>query len=137
KTNIGHLEAAAGIAGLIKVVLALVHEEIPRQLHFLTPNPHVPWQELPVQVVTETIPWPRGQRRRLAGVSSFGFSGTNAHVLLEEAPAVEASPAGGERPLQVLALSARTEPALRELAERYRQQLGASAESLADLCHTA
>ena len=86
KTNIGHAEAAAGIAGLIKVVLALQHEALPPQLHFERPSPHIPWDEHPVQVVTQLTPWPAGARRRVAGVSSFGFSGTNVHVVVEEAP---------------------------------------------------
>jgi acyl transferase domain-containing protein/acyl carrier protein len=90
KTNLGHLESAAGIAGVMKVVLALQHERIPRHLHFRNPSPHIAWSEYPVRVTSEPVPWPRGERRRLAGVSSFGFSGTNAHVVLEEAPAAPA-----------------------------------------------
>jgi acyl transferase domain-containing protein len=86
KTNIGHLEAAAGIAGLIKVILAMEHGVIPKHLHFSRPNPHIPWEQLPVQVTAEATPWPEG--KKIAGVSSFGFSGTNAHVILEEAPTV-------------------------------------------------
>src|SRR5262249_49683861 len=87
KTNIGHLEAAAGIAGLIKVILSLEHGVLPKQLHFRNPSPHIPWDRLPVRVVDEAVPWSRNGRPRVAGVSSFGFSGTNAHVVLEEAPA--------------------------------------------------
>ena len=86
KTNIGHLEAAAGIAGLIKVILSLEHEVLPQHLHFQNPSPHIPWDRLPVRVVDEAIPWERDGRPRIAGVSSFGFSGTNAHVIVEEAP---------------------------------------------------
>ena len=89
KTNIGHLEAAAGIAGLIKVVLALEHEVLPKHLHFSHPSPYIPWDRLPVRVLDEATPWPRNGRPRTAGVSSFGFSGTNAHVILEEAPVAE------------------------------------------------
>ncbi|MGE3808979.1 MAG: type I polyketide synthase, partial [Gemmataceae bacterium] len=137
KTNIGHLEGAAGIAGLVKVVLALQHEEIPRHLHFTTPNPHIPWESLPIRVVTESTPWPRHARRRLAGVSSFGFSGTNAHVVLEEAPLPETAVAALERPLHLLVLSARTEPALKEQAARYAAVLASTAESLPDVCYTA
>src|SRR5207248_10319286 len=92
KTNLGHLEAAAGIAGLIKVVLALQHETIPPHLHFKTPNPHIPWSELPVAVPTAATAWTRGSSRRIAGVSSFGFSGTNAHIVIEEAPPVPVLP---------------------------------------------
>jgi len=86
KTNIGHLEAAAGIAGLIKTVLSLQNEEIPRHLHFKTLNPTINLDAIPAQFPLQPIEWKRGDRLRRAGVSSFGFSGTNAHVILEEAP---------------------------------------------------
>ncbi len=86
KTNFGHLESAAGIAGLIKAILALLQGGIPAHLHFRTPSPHIAWDRWPLRVPTMLTPWPRGERRRLAGVSAFGFSGTNAHVLIEEAP---------------------------------------------------
>ncbi|WP_239005049.1 polyketide synthase [Mycolicibacterium sp. CBMA 360] len=85
KTNIGHLEAAAGVAGIIKVILSLEHQELPKHLHFKNPSPHIPWDRIPVKVVDEATSWERGDRPRVAGISSFGFSGTNAHVLLEEA----------------------------------------------------
>jgi acyl transferase domain-containing protein len=88
KTNIGHLEAAAGVSGLIKVVLSLQHREIPQHLHFRRPSPHIPWDRLPVRVTNEREPWHSLRDKRIAGVSSFGFSGTNAHVVLEEAPIV-------------------------------------------------
>src|ERR1700722_1503271 len=87
KTNIGHLEAAAGIAGLIKIILSLEHEELPKHLHFQNPSPHIPWDRLPVRVVDESTPWVRDGRPRIAGISSFGFSGTNSHVIIQEAPA--------------------------------------------------
>ena len=87
KTNIGHLEAAAGVAGLIKVVLALQHEALPPQLHFERPSPHIPWDELAGPGGDPADAVAGGARRRVAGVSSFGFSGTNAHVVVEEAPA--------------------------------------------------
>ncbi len=137
KANIGHLEAAAGIAGLIKSVLALSHGEIPGQLHFETPNALVRWDKLPLTVPTNTAPWPASARRRIAGVSSFGFSGTNAHVVLEEAPAVEPAATQSDRPLHLLTLSARTPDALRELALRYEQRLADPSDALADICYTA
>ena len=118
KTNIGHLESAAGVAGLIKVVLALQHELLPRNLHFEHPSPHIPWDSLPVRVVTEATPWRPDGRPRRAGVSSFGFTGTNAHVLLEEAPRppeaqapAGTAPVNGRDPWRVLPLSARSAPA--------------------------
>ena len=86
KTNIGHLEAAAGIAGLIKVALALKHREIPPSLNFEEPNPHIPFDQLPLRVQTTLESWPAEPAPALAGVSSFGFGGTNAHVVLQEAP---------------------------------------------------
>ena len=137
KTNFGHLEATAGVAGVAKVVLALQHREIPPHLHLRERNPHIPWEELPVVVPTVLTPWPQTGAPRVAGVSSFGFSGTNAHVVLEEAPPLPsvATPAA-ERPLHLLALSARTDAALRDLAGRYAEHVGDEA-SLADFCFTA
>ena len=136
KTNIGHLEAAAGVTGVIKAVLAVHHGEIPPHLHAEELSPHIPWDELPVKVPGGRVPWPEG-RRRVAGVSGFGFSGTNAHVLLEEPPADEPRTAGVERPRHVLALSARTEGALRELAGRHAAHLASHTEDAADVAHTA
>ncbi len=86
KSNIGHLEAAAGVAGLIKTVLALVHEEIPPHLHFQELNPHITLDNSRLTIGSERHAWPRGERPRLAGVSSFGFGGTNAHIIVQEAP---------------------------------------------------
>jgi len=97
KTNIGHLEAAAGIAGLIKTVLALHHQRIPAHLHFRTPNSRVPWDDLGLEVTAAARPWPAGSRPRLAGVSAFGMSGTNTHVVLSEAPHA-ATPCRPRRP---------------------------------------
>ncbi len=138
KTNIGHLEAAAGVAGLIKVVLALKHEEIPPHLHFKSPNPHIAWNQIAVKVPTEGMAWPRGERKRIAGVSAFGLSGTNAHVIVEEAPAREVVRSEMERLVQVLTLSAKSEEALGELVTRYAEQLSSNkSDSLADVCFTA
>ncbi|HXC24937.1 MAG TPA: acyltransferase domain-containing protein, partial [Gemmatimonadaceae bacterium] len=141
KTNVGHLEAAAGVAGLIKAVLSLQHETIPPHLHFTQMNPHIDWGGLPVQIPVTARPWPRSARRRVAGVSSFGFSGTNAHVIVEEAPAVAAeavseSPAG-ERSMHILTLSARTPTALEQQIHQYRDLLGRTESDLADICFTA
>ena len=138
KTNIGHLEAAAGVSGLIKVVLALQHREIPQHLHFQQPSPHIPWDRLPVRVTSERESWDPLHGKRIAGVSSFGFSGTNAHVVLEEAPIVSPKRSSNERPLHLLTLSARTEPALSTLIERYARRIEFGEQvNLADLCHTA
>ena len=137
KTNIGHLEAAAGVAGLIKVVLAMQHEQIAPQLHFQKPNPHVAWERMPIAVVTEAVAWPRGGELRRAGVSSFGFSGTNAHVIVEEAPAAKARGTSVDRPQHVLTLSARSDAALQDLAARYDGYLAETADPLGDVCFTA
>ncbi|MFJ6072571.1 SDR family NAD(P)-dependent oxidoreductase [Streptomyces sp. NPDC093065] len=107
KSNIGHCESASGMASLVKTVLALRHGSVPAGLHYTTPNPHVPWRDMNVRVVDGRVSWAPGDRPRLAGVSGFGFSGTNAHVVLGEAPA--AAPAlptdPGDQPL-LLPLSA-------------------------------
>jgi acyl transferase domain-containing protein/acyl carrier protein len=138
KTNVGHLEAAAGVSGLIKVVLSLQHQEIPQHLHFRQPSPYIPWDRLPVKVPGERMPWTPLHRKRIAGVSSFGFSGTNAHVVLEEAPLATPKTSSSERPLHLLNLSARTEPALCTLIERYAQRMETGEQvALADLCYTA
>lgn len=140
KANIGHAEAAAGIAGLIKVALAMKHGYIPPQLHFTKPNPQIALDSIPAAIPVAGVPWLSGSSgRRLAGVSSFGFSGTNAHVVVEEAPeAGREGKSGPERSLRILALSAKTEEALDRLADRYETFLGSAPETpLADLCHTA
>jgi len=126
KTNIGHLEAAAGIAGLLKVVLTLQHTTIPPNLHFSQPSPHIPWTNLPLTVPTQLTPWPASDQLRTAGVSSFGLSGANAFVVLQEAPPTALQPVSVERPLHLLTLSAKSEPALRELARRYASELAES-----------
>jgi len=141
KTNIGHLEAAAGIAGLIKVALSLRHRELPASLHFEAPNPHIPFEELPLRVQGKAGPWPDPARRLVAGVSSFGFGGTNAHVVLEEAPSSGATHAPAtvdEERLWLLPLSAHTPEALRLAASSYRAFLvGKGAAALHDICFTA
>ncbi|WP_035140792.1 type I polyketide synthase [Fischerella sp. PCC 9605] len=138
KTNIGHLEPASGVAGLIKVVLALQHGEIPPHLHFQQPNPYINWDELPVKVATQRMPWPAAEKRRLAGVSGFGFCGTNAHLILEEAPVSKPMQSSIERPLHLLALSAKTDEALVQLAERYEKHLATNPDlALGDICFSA
>jgi acyl transferase domain-containing protein/NADP-dependent 3-hydroxy acid dehydrogenase YdfG/acyl carrier protein len=137
KTNLGHLEAAAGITGMLKVVGALAHGELPPHLHFAKPTPHIDWARLPFRVPTTLTPWTTGGGVRAAGVSAFGFSGTNAHVIVEEAPVVERlqRPA---RPVQLIAVSGRSRKAVRDLASRYAEWLDAatSASALEDLART-
>ncbi|WP_175671510.1 non-ribosomal peptide synthetase/type I polyketide synthase [Burkholderia ambifaria] len=134
KTNIGHLESASGIAGLIKVLLSFEHDRIPAHLHFTQPNPHTPWQDIPIRVAADPVAWRRGERRRIAGVSAFGFSGTNAHAIVEEPPVAPAHAA--QRAL--LLLSARSEAALTALAQRYERAIaGATPRELAAICRAA
>ena len=137
KTNLGHLESAAGVAGLIKVVLSLQNEEIPPHLHFQELNPHIDWLGVPVRVPVTSQPWHRGQKRRLAGVSSFGFSGTNAHVVVQEAPEREVHKREYERPLHILAISARSKNALQHLKDQYAARLNSAGDELGDICFTA
>jgi amino acid adenylation domain-containing protein len=135
KTNIGHLDTAAGVAGLIKTVLALEHGAIPPSLHFEAPNPQIDFAGGPFRVASHLAPWPRNATPRRAGVSSFGIGGTNAHVVLEEAPARK--PAGKARPVQLLALSARSEPALAGAAANLARRLQEEPEiDLADAAFT-
>lgn len=139
KTNIGHLEAAAGVAGLIKVALALRHRAIPPSLNFTDPNPNIPFDRLPLQVAQTLTPWPANGGRAIAGVSSFGFGGTNAHAVLTEAPQVRGRPAEQgtvSSQADLLPLSARSPEALAALAGRYETAL-ATGMPLADLCYTA
>ena len=137
KTNLGHLEAAAGVAGLIKVILSLQHGVIPAHLHFHALNPQIHWGDVPVLIPADPVAWPHGPRRRFAGVSSFGFSGTNAHVIVEEAPAAIYAAPEADRPLHVLALSARSAGALQQLTRLYTTRLERGSEPLPDLCATA
>ncbi len=137
KTNIGHAEAAAGIASLIKVVLALNYQQIPPHLHWREPNPHINWEELPLLVPTETIPWQKADKPRAAGVSSFGFSGTNAHVIVSEYLGDSVKKMEFERPLHLFTLSAKTEIALKQLVESYRDYLVKYPDlNLGDICLT-
>jgi len=145
KTNIGHLEAGAGIAGVIKVALALQHGQIPPSLHFKQPNPHIDFAKWKIRVAQTLEPFRNGGEPALVGVNSFGFGGTNAHAILQalpHAPARRPAPAAGVPGRAcLLALSARNPEALRGLAEKYRAILTAPAAApgpeLADLCFTA
>lgn len=136
KTNIGHAEGAAGLAGVAKAILALQKGSIPPSLNFKTGNPHIDWSA-GISVATAVNPFPQNAHgRRVAGVSAFGFSGTNAHVVLESAQPAEIQRSVLERPTHVLALSARTDQALQALAGRWKARFETD-DAVADICHTA
>jgi 3-oxoacyl-(acyl-carrier-protein) synthase/acyl carrier protein len=136
KSNIGHMDEAAGVAGLIKAALALKHGNIPPSLNFETPNPEIDFENIPFYVNTSLREWKKDGNPRRAGVSSFGMGGTNCHVILEEAPPVNSfSPESGEH---ILALSAKSPEALQELVQRYHDYLEHHPDiSLSYLCFTA
>ncbi|SEN51959.1 Acyl transferase domain-containing protein [Nitrosospira multiformis] len=135
KTNVGHLDAAAGVAGLIKTVLAMKHRTLPPSLNFEQPNPQIDFSSSPFYVNTASRDWPNGSTPRRAGVSSFGIGGTNVHVVLEEAPPVE--PVSPSRACQLLTLSARTPTALESRIAGLHDHLRAHPDlPLADVAYT-
>ncbi|MGW4464797.1 SDR family NAD(P)-dependent oxidoreductase [Micromonospora sp. NPDC004704] len=123
KSNIGHTEAAAGVAGVIKASLCLERGLVPPNLHFERPNPAIPFDRLPLRVPTAMVPFPAMDGPRRAGVNSFGFGGTNAHAVLEQAPVAANEPGEDDGRLVVLPLSARSPQALRALADGYAEYL--------------
>src|SRR6266511_4396197 len=141
KSNLGHTQAAAGVSGLIKVVLSLQHGRIPKNLHFEAPSPHIPWADLLVKVASEAMAWARNGAARIAGVSSFGVSGTNAHVVVEEAPLeaeVEAaSQVASPRAAELVVLSAKSAEALDAAAARLADHVKAHPEqALSDIAYS-
>ncbi|MDM8549307.1 beta-ketoacyl synthase N-terminal-like domain-containing protein, partial [Desulfobacterales bacterium HSG2] len=142
KTNIGHSEPASGVAGIIKILLSMRHKEIPPHLHLKTPNPHIPWDSLPVQVPDRSLPWRKYDGKRIAGVNSFGFSGTNVHVVLE-AYNQDRKTTSSSVPVRhpqtcLLTLSTRTDAAIKEMAKLYAAYLSDNPDvSLEDICFTA
>ena len=138
KSNLGHLEAAAGIAGLIKAVLALQRAQIPANPNFATPNPHIPFAKLQMEVVSSQQDWPSTGRPRRAGVSSFGFGGTNAHVVLEQAPDPVPAERGPDPVISTLVISGKTPARIALTAGTLADWMaGAGADArLADVAHT-
>lgn len=152
KTNLGHLEAAAGIVSMIKAALILQHRQIPASLGFTKPNPHIPWEQLNLKVPTELTPWPENSEQGFVGVSSFGMSGTNAHVLLEQSQRQEpaskslqmnrsngATGSNQAKPPYVLTVSAKTHVALQAMCVQYAEAIQGLPETkqTADFCYTA
>ena len=137
KTNIGHLESAAGVAALMKSVLILQHKQIPPNLHFETPNPYIPWDDFPIDVPTRLSSLPERDGRYLVSLSSFGFSGTNAHMVLEAVPETTRKAAAMERPLHMLKLSAKNKTALQSLVQRFDEYLSNETVNFADTAFTA
>ncbi|HET7418181.1 MAG TPA: SDR family NAD(P)-dependent oxidoreductase [Solirubrobacterales bacterium] len=137
KSNIGHTQAAAGAGGVIKMVMALREEALPKTLHVSEPTPHVDWSAGEIELLTEQREWPKGGRPRRAGISSFGISGTNAHLIIEEAPE---QPAPGKTkeapPLLPFALSAKTPEALSDAAGKLAAHLEAEGPDPLDVAHT-
>ncbi|MCC6551937.1 MAG: acyltransferase domain-containing protein, partial [Polyangiaceae bacterium] len=142
KSNLGHTQAAAGVAGLMKMVLAMQHGVLPATLHAEQPTPHVDWSSGAVRLATQAVPWPRTERVRRAGISSFGYSGTNAHVIVEEAPREDALAEVGATDAATdvavpLLLSAKTDAALAAQAAKLREHLEAHPElRLADVAYS-
>ncbi len=137
KTNMGHLESAAGVAGLIKLVLTLQHGEVPPHLHLQKPNPYIAWDEYPVTIPMTSTPLHGDNGRCFADISSFGFSGTNVHMVLENATERNIVLPEMERPTHVFTLSAKSESALKESAVYFEKYLEQNpSESIADICYT-
>ncbi|KAA3617210.1 MAG: SDR family NAD(P)-dependent oxidoreductase [Calditrichaeota bacterium] len=138
KTNVGHLEAAAGIIGMIKIILAMQHKTIPAHLHFNSINPRIPFDENLFKIPVENMTWEPNGKRRIAEVSSFGFGGANAHMVLEEAPPKIKRENDIDRPQHILKLSAKGDNALKDIVQRYIDFTDANPNtSLANLCYSS
>ncbi|WP_166542066.1 beta-ketoacyl synthase N-terminal-like domain-containing protein [Paenibacillus lutrae] len=137
KTNVGHLDAASGVAGLAKAIAALKNKQLPPTIHFTKPNRNIPFEHSPVYVSDRAEEWNTDGFPRRCGVSSFGFSGTNCHVILEEAPIVESQAEASVAGEEIVALSAKSKAALEELIRMYLKDLPDNQASLHDICYTA
>lgn len=142
KTNIGHLEAAAGAAGVMKAALSIAHSRLVPSLHCANPNPCIPWGSIPIRVQTGLSSWPQPDGERIAGVSSFGMSGTNAHVILAEAPGADTAETNGRdddavEEVWLLPLSAKSEQSLRASARRWAKALAEADMTCRDVSYTA
>ena len=139
KSNLGHMEAASGVGGVIKTVLALKNEMLPASLHCKSLSPGIDWAGSGLKVIAEATPWPRQATPRIAGVSSFGFSGTNVHIVLEEAPCLFPPPET-DTPCRILTISAANDTGLRQTAEQFSASLarfGSEPSAWPDFTYTA
>ncbi len=137
KTNIGHLEAAAGMAGIIKVLLAMQNDAIPGQLNFETPNPHIAWDKIAVKVLTDKTPWPKSQQK-IAGVSAFGMSGTNAHLVIEAPKSKVPATTANESEPHLIVVSGKSDESVRQLAGDYARHLSDNPDQpIADVAFTS
>ncbi|WP_425394049.1 SDR family NAD(P)-dependent oxidoreductase [Actinokineospora inagensis] len=136
KSNIGHTQAAAGVAGIMKMIMAMRHHTLPKTLHVDAPSPHVDWASGAVSLLTEAAPWEPGERPRRAAVSSFGISGTNAHLIIEEPPAVKVREPAEALPVVPWVLSGKTEAALRAQAAQLREHLRSTDLSPLDVAYS-
>jgi acyl transferase domain-containing protein len=138
KTNISHVETAAGVAGVIKVILQLQHQQIAPHLHLKNPTTHFNWEDFSVVVPTQVTPWRVQSGSRIGVVNSFGATGTNAHIVLAEAPLKPENSSSLERNLHLLTLSTKTEPALKDLVESYQNWFEQNTDyKIADICYSA
>ncbi len=138
KSSVGHLEGAAGVSGIIKILLSMQHGAIPANLHFNNPNPDIDWANIPIKVPTSLEPWNPQGKPRIAGVSGFGFSGSNAHIILQEAPPQSAPKNKTERSAQLLCVSAKDATALKAYAQAYANFLREHPEiNLGDITYTS
>ncbi len=138
KTNVGHAEHAAGMAGLFKVILSLQHKQIPAHLHLNQQNPHIPWSEFPIEITKALTPWESKGKPRIAGVSSFGFSGTNCHLVLQEAPDNKIKTLNENKKPCLLTISAKSEEAIKEYVDNYVVYFEKNPSlNITDLCFTS
>ncbi|MCX7923434.1 MAG: SDR family NAD(P)-dependent oxidoreductase [Clostridia bacterium] len=137
KTNIGHLVAASGVASLIKVVMMLKNKLIPASLNFTEPNPYINFCDSPVYLNDRLTPWEKGEAPRRAGINSFGFSGTNCHVILEEAPQQLSEDDNSKTDVEIFTISARSQNILKKIIEKYNEEFSAKEFNIRDLCYTA
>ena len=137
KTNIGHLEACSGLASVIKVILAMQHSLIPASLHFNKPNSRISWNDLPIEVVNKNTPWVNNDKKRIAGISAFGFSGTNCHIIVSEAPVFSITPPPQILKGGVLTVSAKDKVSLFANVKKLQVFLQSTNDSIENICFTS